>query len=469
LSQIHEIKNISGLRQLTHGLGMIREIAIANFKSIGREARLELRPLTLLFGRTGSGKSNILEAIWRLAQLIVIQWPIDRLYQIPPSYPSEEMIFHMRDTKRTLLIEFHVKPPEGELIKLNELAKPIGKKISEDDTIGWRITYGYSFGCSQGVFIDKNLIVEIKSACRDGRWERPVVCTPKGFEDVRVGDPMDLRSRIFSAVRDHPKNSEYKPFSDLGNRIAEIVKGHLADYKNRVSKVALLAPFRGKVPFRVVLKSEKSKGTPSEVGLEGENLMEILFLMAGSRRYRDNWVAVRRWARRLGVADLTAGPHERIEELGLDYLDTIFKTVLDVAMASHGMRQALTMIAQLFWPEQTVVLIEEPEISLHPEAVAMLPLMFYDAIRMGKQIIATTHSPILPLALSRMVERAREDGLIKDASELIAVYEVYKSPEGTRVKRLPLDEWGYIEGYVPSFFEVETELLKEWERRLPSG
>ena len=442
---------------------MIREIAIANFKSIGREARLELRPLTLLFGRTGSGKSNILEAIWRLAQLIATQWPIDRLYQIPPSYPSEEMIFHMRDTKRTLLIEFHVKPLEGELIKLNELAKPIGKKIGEDDTIGWRIAYGYSYGCSQAVLINKDLIVEIKRACHDGRWERPVIHVPKGFEDIQVGDPMDLRSGVFSAVRDHPKNSEYKPFSDLGNRIAEVVKGYLADW---VSKVALLSPFRGKVPFRMDLKS---RGTPSEVGLEGENLVEILFLMASSRRYWDNWVAVRRWARRLGVADLTVGPHERIEELGLDYLDMMFKTVLDVAMASHGMRQALTMIAQLFWPEQTVVLIEEPEISLHPEAVAMLPLMFYDAIRMGKQIIATTHSPILPLALSRMVERAREDGLIKDANELIAVYEVYKSPEGTRVKRLPLDEWGYIEGYVPSFFEVETELLKEWERRLPSG
>ena len=93
--------------------------------------------------------------------------------------------------------------------------------------------------------------------------------------------------------------------------------------------------------------------------------------------------------------------------------------------------------------------------------------MFYEALKLGKQIIATTHSPILPLAIPRLVARAKEEGLCPDPNELIAVYEVHKDRRGTSVKRLRLNERGYIIGYIESFLKVERQLLEEWEKGLP--
>jgi len=168
------------------------------------------------------------------------------------------------------------------------------------------------------------------------------------------------------------------------------------------------------------------------------------------------------------LADLRSG-FRGAHTLSADFRDKDLNVTPNLAYASHGARQILCVIAQLFSPTQEIILIEEPEISLHPESVAKLPLMFLDAIRMGKQIIATTHSPILPLALSRMVKKAKEERLCENPNELIAVYEVEKDREGTKAKRLMLDERGYIRGYIESFYKIERELLREWEEELPEA
>lgn len=47
---------------------MLEEIRLPSFKSV-RSATLRLRDLTLLVGRNGSGKSNVLEGVWVLSQL----------------------------------------------------------------------------------------------------------------------------------------------------------------------------------------------------------------------------------------------------------------------------------------------------------------------------------------------------------------------------------------------------------------
>jgi len=466
---------------------MIRELAIENFKSIGAELRLELRPLTLLFGRTGSGKSNILEALWRFARLVAGERGMDRLHAVPPAYPSEDMVFHKRDTSRPLKMELHVEPSEEERERLNELAKPLGKRLEAGDTIGWRIIYS-SIWRSQAVLLAEEELVEVEQVRHGDTWGRPWIKCPEGFEELIVGTPTSLNPRnVYTAtVREMPITTfrryfaqeellpKYRPFMELAVEIVRVVSKRLAGEGK--CRVALLPPLRGHIPFTVELREQKAvKAQASASASAGgvavqEDTITMLTLMADSRAYKESWEAVCRWARRFGLADMRSGLRREkgAWALGADYFDEVFHAVLDAALASHGMKQALAMIAQLFWPEHAVVLIEEPEISLHPEAVAMLPLMFYDAIKMGKQIIATTHSPILPLAISRMVEKAREEGFAERAEELISVYEIDRTSEGTVAKRLKLDEWGYIEGYVPSFFKVESELLREWERRLPS-
>ncbi len=50
-------------RPTNHGSPLITAIEIENFKGIGRPVRIELRPITLLFGRNSAGKSTVLHAL----------------------------------------------------------------------------------------------------------------------------------------------------------------------------------------------------------------------------------------------------------------------------------------------------------------------------------------------------------------------------------------------------------------------
>ena len=104
-------------------------------------------------------------------------------------------------------------------------------------------------------------------------------------------------------------------------------------------------------------------------------------------------------------------------------------------------------------------MIEEPEISLHPEAQILMQQMFAEVIKEGKQIILTTHSSFLLLALSKVV---KSDLISPDE---IAIYHIEKGENGTMVnppEPLELNEDGYITGWIPSYVRVEDQLFTEW-------
>jgi AAA15 family ATPase/GTPase len=50
---------------------MITAIEIENFKAIGERVRVELKPLTLLFGPNSAGKSTIVQAIHYAREILV--------------------------------------------------------------------------------------------------------------------------------------------------------------------------------------------------------------------------------------------------------------------------------------------------------------------------------------------------------------------------------------------------------------
>jgi predicted ATP-dependent endonuclease of OLD family len=105
----------------------------------------------------------------------------------------------------------------------------------------------------------------------------------------------------------------------------------------------------------------------------------------------------------------------------------------------------MTIITQLFWSEPgDLIMIEEPETSLHPEFQVLLQELFAEAVRDGRQIVYSTHSPFLILALSRVIGKgilSRDD---------IAIYHVEKGDRGTKVKQLRLNDRGFVSGWIPT-------------------
>ena len=143
--------------------------------------------------------------------------------------------------------------------------------------------------------------------------------------------------------------------------------------------------------------------------------------------------------------------------LSSDYMDPELRTHLNMALASQGSRQILTIITQLFWSKPgSVIMIEEPEIRLHIESQLELPKMFSDAVNEGKQVIVTTHSEHLILALKPLIV----NGELKP--EDVAIWHFKKTEEGTKAEKLNLTDKGIIEGWIPSYVEAEGEIIKEW-------
>jgi predicted ATPase len=108
-------------------------------------------------------------------------------------------------------------------------------------------------------------------------------------------------------------------------------------------------------------------------------------------------------------------------------------------------------------------MIEEPEISLHPEAQVEMCRFLAKHAAQGKQILATTHSQFMLLALRRPIQ----DKTI--SANDVAVYHVKRNddPEkgevgATVAEQLPLANEGYLEEWVPSFSKIERELAREW-------
>ena len=353
---------------------MISRVSIQNFKGIGEPGvDLELKPLTLLVGPNGGGKSSILEAI-----AVAIQGgPTGVL----TNFRSWDAIVHKPNgTKATTELSF----VSGDY----------------DDRLGFRF-----------------------SSQASGQHQT----------DFLVNGEPNLGAHVQDLIQ------KVKPQQD--------------------SNAFLLGSVRGDVPYFA-----DTGISPNRVGTKGENLLPLLAIIFGQRRHETIANAIAKWGTNFGIGDLKAGLLGGGRS-GSDYLDKDLKVVLDLALSSSGARQILTVITELFWASKnSLLMIEEPEISLHPQSQVDVLEMFGEAIKQdGKQIIATTHSLIMLQALGYAVQK----GWLE--SKDLAVYHVEKNKLGTKAKLLPLAKSGYIKQWVPSYTKVERQLLREWAKSLPKA
>ena len=358
---------------------MLNRVVIQNFKSIGEPGvDLELKPLTLLVGPNGGGKSSILEAIGVAAQ----GTPSGQSAMVPT---WEDLPHKANDSQATITVYF---------------------RASEN--------------------------IDIELGYRFGVVTHPTVTLLRSY--IRSGEELRASSKL----------------ADVAGKFVREVLG-LNTY--------LLYSVRGDVPYQV---SAGGSRDPGWIGSRGEHLLILLARIFGRREYDQIARIIAKWASRFGVDGLKAGLWGG-GTVGADYLDIDLKSTLRLALSSSGARQILTVITQLFWARpSSLIMIEEPEISLHPKAQVDVLQMFAEAIGEGKQIIATTHGLFFIQGLGYAVQKKWL------APDQIAVYHVEKKKKtGTLAKRLPVNERGYIKGWIPSFAKVERDLMREWAKGFP--
>ena len=134
------------------------------------------------------------------------------------------------------------------------------------------------------------------------------------------------------------------------------------------------------------------------------------------------------------------------------------KNSVDLPDVGFGVSQVLPVIVQCFYvPHNSIIIMEQPEIHLHPSAQAALADVMIDAINSREdgldrkiQLIIETHSEHF---LRRLQRRIAESGI---SQEKVSAYcaDVSKTP--ARLESLQIDIFGNIQNWPENFFGDEN-------------
>ena len=188
---------------------------------------------------------------------------------------------------------------------------------------------------------------------------------------------------------------------------------------------------------------------PDEYGLGGENLIAALGseepINGGKKTLLalvNHWIKDTKVLKRLHVDEERTG-RMLLGDEALGHKD------INVAGMGEGISQLLPIVAgTLMRHAGDCLLIEQPEIHLHPALQAELGDLFIHAVQSERrQVLIETHSEHLMLRVRRRIA----EGKIKP--EEVAILFVEKNRSESTVRRLDVNERGHFSDWPKGFFD----------------
>lgn len=425
---------------------MLRHLYFTNFKS-WPVADLPCGSITGLFGTNSSGKTSILQFILLLKQT---KEATDRLLsmELNGDYVGLGTIkdaIHQHD--ETLPIEMGVTFEQDEPLVLSDPAKR-GASLVTDRVFTLHTRLAIQQQAIRTTQLTYNLGGHAFVLQQRSRGDFELSHSGEGdFKFTRtMGRPWALPPPIKGyafpdQVRTYYQNAQF--LSDLE-----------AAYEAAIDTIFYLGPLR-EYPQRDYLWAHSR---PTDVGQRGEKAIDaILAATDDHRKLNLKWKArllpfqamVAHWLRHLGlirsftVQEIAEGSNRwQAKLVTRDGASEVLLT--DVGF---GVSQVLPVITLLLYvPEGSTVLLEQPEIHLHPLAQANLAdVLVYAATHRRIQIILESHSEHLLLRLQR---RIAEEAISADRVKL---YFCDTGRSRSILTPLRLDLLGQIENWPPNF------------------
>jgi energy-coupling factor transporter ATP-binding protein EcfA2 len=398
----------------------IRGLFVRNFRSI-EHADLELAPITVLYGPNGSGKSSLLYALLGLRNIA-----------LSPNVPASafwnygflqlggfrEVVFD-HNPEREIAIGMLISTPESVPIQ-GEIPSAVGYRVRLREERGWL-----------------ELLIGLPNAL--GTLAALEVSFPyTGIQSVEIpGIGAGLRAIWNGFV----VQVQAQDAADIGEAqaVARVLNAPIEALR-RIRFVPLRRGF-SQVSYTPV------PVTPFPIA-EGE----IATLLAQDR---DLEYRVDRYLEQIANRNFRARPTLGAALFELTCVDRETGLGITLVNEGFGINQLVYLLAQALSREAESVLIEEPEIHLHPSSVRRLAgALVQIASRHRKQFLISTHSEAFLGALLAQVAR----GALRPAD--LACYFVERKDGVSVFTRQQVNERGQIEGGLRTFVEAELEDLR---------
>jgi predicted ATPase len=427
----------------------LKQLSIRNFKSWKEIKDMRLAPITGLFGSNSSGKTSILQFLLLLKQTVEAS---DRSQVL--NFGTQENLVSLgtfsdvvNNHDTTLPLEWSIKwslPKNYDVKTFNEKKEKISLEGNEIELFSkvevapdgalrvnsFHYTLGDNiFGIKHKVAAKYELFAKSEKfhfARNPGRvWD---LTQPNKF----YGFPYEART--------HYQNADF-----LWRLQFEL--------ERIFDKIFYLRPLRENPQRQYTWAGAK----PYDVGQRGEKVIDALLASGkkkiprgrGRRRLTlEEYVAY--WLKELGLIYnfhvKPINPSSNLYEVWLQKSENA--TLVRITDVGFGISQILPVLVLCYYvPRNSIIMLEQPEIHLHPSAQSGLADVFIDAIKTRNiQVIFESHSEHL---LKRLQRRIAEGVFSKDDA---AIYFCDIKGGTSNLINLDLDLFGNITNWPKDFF-----------------
>lgn len=452
----------------TRGSLQLTAYQACHFKPFVDTNWLEIKPITLIFGHNSSGKSALLSILPMLRQTLE-----DPNLNTPFVFSSEtgvdlgtyDEVAHGHEVSLETPIWFNLKigidyqiaHSRYSSFQIRRYVEALDALDIEGSTIEVRIAAKYNkkrrrIAITDFLLLDQtgNQILKTyrKTTAANQRWH----LEPDTLEDAGIRFHWEhFLPRIVGVGR----LSENRPWVDLFSSINNGLSRDLL-------RLVHIGPLRDS-PRRAYRLTGES---PRDVGQIGENWLNILLQARARGQLADQ---VNEWLDHLGhTLQIEWGRQGYVHPMLKDHagLRTSLKDT------GFGISQILPVLIQGFSSSPgTILILEQPEIHLHPRAQAELGDMLLAISRRGVRLLVETHSEHLLLRLRRRMAESQlgQEGTLALPLEDVAIYYVERLEGQSEVYQIAVNGMG--EFVAPperfqSFFSEDYEETLKWSEAI---
>ena len=457
---------------------MFTSFSVKNFKSIRDSGKIAIKPLTIFIGPNNSGKSSLLQFLLALKQTIEArdtESPFSTRQR--EGYVDiggyEDFIFlHEKEKALSFKLYFEEETDietesviryKQEEIYLDSFMIRIDGKSIEFNSRG-EFKQNLIDGTLLSEAIEEYVIPEGKMTLfRKEKfyyvYEIYLYRILSSLERLSIRKKMkrEVESKVMESSRiEYNKNINEREEEEIikAKRTISSLVNFQRELFTTFDDLFYLGPLREHPQRYYFVSGEK----PIHVGTRGERAVEVLFVT--SKTSREAFRRVNSWFKKLGFGEISFGSlAESLYTLNITH-PTIKKgsqnLEVNIASVGFGASQILPVIVEGFYaPKNAIILIEQPEIHLHPKLQAEMGDLLIDITKTGKRLIVETHSEHV---LMRIQRRIAEGSINTDD---VAVYYFEQEKEGTKITQLNLDKFGQFTNWPKGFFE--EDLMEAYE------